>query len=331
MILLLGATGLLGHNVLKLLLQKGYRVRVIVREGSVIDQEVLACAAPGQISVVRGSVEDRKLLMSNLWGCGVAVNCSGTTDMSLTHLDDYIPINAELPATLARLMLETGGRTLIHVSSANTVDPGTVDKASDENTAFGGPFAGSLYARSKREGEMRLLEFAENHPDLRTVILLPGFMIGPYDMKPSSGKLLLSAYRKPLMAAPKGGKSFIDVRDVASAVLGAIVNPAARGRYLTTGTSLSLQAFFALQANVCGYKQAFIQLPRKLCLTVGALGDRIESHGHKNMATSRNVRQLLIEEYYDNTRARTELGMDLSPLDGAIRDFFADYERRRNS
>lgn len=331
MILLLGATGLLGHNVLKLLLQKGYRVRAIVREGSVVDPGVLACAAPGQLSLVRGSILDGKLLMSNLWGCDIAVNCSGTTDMTLTHLDDYLPLNSELPAMLARLMLETGGRTLIHLSSANTVDPGTAEKASDESTPFGGPFAASLYARSKREGERRLLEFAERHPGLRTVILLPGFMIGPYDMKPSSGKLLLSAYRKPLMAAPQGGKSFIDVRDVAAAVLGAIVNPDARGRYLTTGTALSLRDFFALQARVCGYRQSFIPLPRQLCLTVGAVGDRIESHGRRIMATSRNVRQLLVEEYYDNTRARTELGMSISPLEGAISDFFADYERRRNS
>ena len=331
MILLLGATGLLGHNVLKLLLQKGYHVRAIVREGSFIDPEVLACAVSGQLSVVTGSVLDSKLLMKELWGCDVAVNCAGTTDMSLTSIDDYLPVNAVLPATLARLMFETGGRALIHVSSANTVDPGTEERASDENTAFGGPFAASLYARSKREGEQRLLEFARSHPSLRTVVLLPGFMIGPYDMKPSSGKLLLSAYRKPLMAAPQGSKSFIDVRDVASAVLGAIVNPKASGRYLTTGKALSLQEFFCLQAKVCGYRQAFIPLPRKLCLTVGSVGDKLEERGRRSMATSRNIRQLLVGEYYDNTRARTELGMNVSPLEGAIRDFFTHYERRRNT
>ena len=325
MILLLGATGLLGQNLLKMLLQKGRSVRVVVREGSSIDPEVFAA---GPVDVIQGSILNDTVLERADRGCTQVVNCAGVTDMSLSRPEDYRPVNTELPLRLARLLDEGSGGVMVDVSSANTVCPGTAEQPSNEDTPFGGPFAASLYARSKRESEKLLLDFAETHRRTRVVILLPGFMIGPYDSKPSSGKLLNAGWRKPVMAAPPGGKSFIDARDVAAAIIGALDNPLAQGRYLTTGKALTLKDFYELQARVCGYSQKCFTLPRRLCLGVGSVGDRIESHGKQTSVTSRNIRQLLIEEYYDDSRARKELGMPSTPLEQSIKDYF-EYASRR--
>ena len=323
MILLLGATGLLGHNTLKLLLERGYAVRCIIREGSEIDPEVLSCAGQGQLETVRGSILDNKLLMSSLWGCDAAVNCAGVTDMSLSRLEDYRPVNTVLPQTLARMLYETGGRTLVDISTANTIAPGTAASPADESAPFGWPFSASLYARSKRESEQALAAFAEEHSRPRIVILLPGFMIGPYDRKPSSGKLLTTAYREPVMAVPRGGKSFVDARDVAAAILGAIENPQAHGRYLATGTALTLKEFYELQARVCGYRQLCFTIPNAICRAVASVGDARERKGRSSLAVSRNIQQLQAEEWYDNSRARLELGMPQTPIEQSIKDFFA--------
>ena len=325
MILLLGATGLLGQNLLKMLLQQGRSVRVVEREGSAIDPSILAT---GPVDVIQGSILNDSVLEHAVYGCKQIINCAGVTDMALSRPEDYRPINTELPLKLARLLDAVTGGVLVDVSSANTVCPGPAGQPSNEDTPFGGPFAASLYARSKRESEKLLLDFAQGHRFTRIVILLPGFMVGPYDSKPSSGKLLDAAYRKPVMAVPSGGKSFIDVRDVAAAAIGALDNPLAQGRYLTTGKAMSIKEFYQLQAQVCGYRQTFVQLPRKLCLAVGGMGDRIERHGHKTSATTRNIRQLLVEEYYDDTRARVELGMPNTPLEQSIKDYF-EYAARR--
>ena len=328
MILLLGATGLLGHNVLELLLRQGRRVRCIVRQGSSIDPAVLAQTAEGQVDIVTGSLLDEDLLIRCMDGCNEVVNCAGITDMSLPRIDDFRPVNTWLPLKLAELLDAASGGTLVDVSTANTVAPGTSDNPSNEDAPFGGPFSASLYARSKRESERALLAFADTHLRTRIVILLPGFMTGPFDRKPSSGKLLLAAYRKPLMAVTRGGKSFVDVRDVAAAVVGALSNPLAQGRYLTTGKALSLKEFYSIQSKVCGYRQRYLMLPRRLCLAVGRLGDWLERQGKGNLFTSRNVRQLLVEEYYDDSRARRELGMSNTPLEQSIKDFFEYHERR---
>ena len=325
MILLLGASGLLGHNVLRLLLERGQRVRVLLRPGSGLLPEACHFEPGREIpppEILRGSLLDPDTLLRAAQGCDAIINCAGTTDMSLRRQEDYDPVNRDLPARLCRILDDTGIRTLVHTSTANTIAPGPREHPTDESAPFAAPFDRSLYALSKRAGEQALLAYAAEHPERRIVIVNPGFMVGPFDPRPSSGTLLLAAWRKPLMAAPCGGKSFLHVRDAATAVCNAL-QQGATGRYLLTGESLTLKEFYALQAQVCGYRQRFATLPTPLVRLAGRLGDLVRALGLRSMLCTLNVRQLLIEEWYDNGKATRELGLPHTPVADAIRDFFS--------
>ena len=325
MVLLIGATGLLGHNLLKLLLEKGTSVRCIVRRGSTLLEEVTSLAKTGQLELVTGSPLDEALLKSAMAGCSAVVNCAGITDMTLPSIDDYRPLNTGLPLMIASFMEEAVTEVFVEVSTANTIAPGTRENPSDESAPFGGPFTDSLYARSKKEAEDALMQFGGKG---RIVIVNPGFMVGPYDVKPSSGALLLASYKKPVMVAPDGGKSFVDVRDVAAAILGAIENTSASGRYLLTGEAMTFREFYTLQAGVCGYKQKFLTPHEFTAKAFGYVGDTLARLGIHNIALSHNIRQMLIQEFYDNSRARDELAMPSTPISESIRDFFDERSRR---
>ena len=92
MVLLLGASGLLGHNVLRVLSERGVPVRVLLRPGT-----ELLFPAP---DVVRGSLLDPDTLLAAAAGCDAIINCAGTTDMRLPHTEDFLPVNRDLPALL---------------------------------------------------------------------------------------------------------------------------------------------------------------------------------------------------------------------------------------
>ena len=242
--------------------------------------------------------------------------------MRLPRPEDFFPVNRDLPALLCRLLEQTGIRTLVHTSTANTVAPGMRERPSDESAPFAAPFDRSPYAISKRAGETVLLDWAAAHPDRRVVVVNPGFMMGAYDVKPSSGKLLLAGWRRPLMAGPHGGKSFVPVCDAATAICNALERGGS-GRYLLTGEALTLKEFYALQARVCGYRQHFVTLPAPLVRLAGRLGDLLRRLGLRSMLCTHNTDQLLVEEWYDSTKADRELGFPHTPLADAIRDFFA--------
>ena len=316
-VLLLGSTGLLGRNTLDALVEKGHSVVALVRNRDGLSP------LPQGVTVVEGSILDVAALRSAAEGCQAIVNCAGTTDMSLLKYDDYLPVNKALTEHIVQIMDELHISTYVHVSSANTIGYGTRQRPGTEADDIRSPFAESLYARSKQEAEKILLWEAQQHPDRHIVILNPGFMVGAYDAKPSSGKLLLAAFKRPLMAVPGGGKSFVHVRDVAAAAANALTMGRNGERYLLTGEEMSLKDFYALQAEVCGYSQRIIVLPRWLVRFAGRVGDLLRWAGIATQLSTRNVRQLLVMEYYSSDKARRELAFSVTSLRTAISDFFA--------
>ena len=318
MVLLLGASGLLGRNVLEELLQRGVPVRALVRS---------PLSVPG-VEVVRGSVLDDEDLAAAARGCSAIINCAGTTDMTLPSVRDFYPMNRDLPLRLCGMLDLCDIPVLIHVSTANTLVPGTREHPSDENAPFGAPYDRSAYAVSKHEGEKGILAYARQHPEKRVVVLNPGFMLGAFDSKPSSGRLMLMGYRKPLMLVTPGAKSFLHVRDAATAIVNALDR--GEGRYLLCGQCMSLKDFYALQARRMHYRQLCLVVPAFLLRVVGALGTVLQKLGIRNIFFWNNTRQLLVQEWYSSNRAREELKYPRTDIGEGIEDFFRWWNVYKN-
>lgn len=304
-VLLLGATGLLGHNVLQRLMAEGHEVVALVRRANGIRLQ------QGGWQMIVGSPLDYEVLAKSAEGCDAIVNCAGCTDMSLRRYEDFLPVNRDLCRMLVRLMDEQGIGTLVHTS--------TVDALNGVR---------SFYADSKREGEQMILEAAKE--GRHVVAINPGFMLGPWDVKPSSGRMLLAAYRKPLMFTPKGGKAFVHVRDVAQAIVNALTRGENGVRYIAVNgqSCLSIRELYEIQAKVCGYRQKVFLAPNWLLLTAGRVGDVLRWMGVKTQVSTCNIKQLLVREYYDSSRAISDLGMPQTSIEEAIKEF---HEWRKNN
>ena len=320
-VLLLGATGLLGHNVLQRLMDDGHQVVVLVRRADAIRLE------RQEWETVTGSLLDYKTLEKAVKGCDAIVNCAGTTDMSLRKYEDYLPVNKNLCEMLVMLMNEHGISTLVHASTVNTIGYGAVGQPADESAPMQPPFKGSFYADSKYEGERIILSAATE--SRHVIVVNPGYMIGPYDVKPSSGKMLLAAYKRHLMFAPKGGKAFVHVDDVARAMVTALTEGTNGSRYIVVDGNgmLTIKQLFELQARVCGYKQRVLVCPNALLRMAGVVGDVLRWTGVRTQVSSRNIKQLLVREYYDNGHALCDLHIEQTSVEKAIADFY-EYRKK---
>jgi len=313
-VLLIGATGLLGRNVLNVLVRRGFDVVCLLRNPERLHNE--------DVTAIGGDILSLSDLEHAATGCDAVINCAGTTDMSLRHLDDYLPVNKTLCHNIVTVADRLRISSVVHVSTANTVGNGTAQLAGNESMPPSEPFASSLYTRSKLAGERIITDYALSHPESHVVVLNPGFLVGPFDSKPSSGKLLMAAYRRPIMPVPSGGKSFAHVVDVASAVVNALSMGRNGERYLLTGNNLRISDFYAVQASVCGYRQTRFIVPRFLLSVVGFVGDFLRFCGLRTQVSSSNIRQLQTVEYYSYEKAARELDYQVSPVQSAIKDFF---------
>ena len=301
-VLVTGANGLLGHHVVMELLKNKHSVQIIVRNCQHIYFDLHL------VTVFEGDFTDYNTLKQAAEGCDAIIHVAAVTATNLLKLDDYRLINVKGVSQVIQVAHESDIRNIVYISSANTIGYGIKQFPADEHAAIQYPFSKSFYAQSKAESEQLLVE-ASKSPEQHIIIINPTFMLGAYDTKPSSGKLLLMGYKRRMLLLPGGGKNFVDVRNVAIAACNALTQGRNGERYLASGINLSFKEYYNLQKQVGDYDQKIMVLPDFIWLFLGRAGDLLRMLGIKTDPGTINLRQLLLQEYYSNQKAKNELNL----------------------
>jgi len=312
-VLVTGANGLLGHHVVMELLNRHHSVHVIVRSAHNIHFDLK------RVTLFEGDFTNHESLTCAARGCDAIIHCAAVTDPSFLKYEDFRSINVAGVVTVLKVLREQKIKTLVYISSANTIGFGNEQLPADERFPIQFPFSESFYAQSKEASE-QLVAQASNKTGQHVVIINPTFMIGAYDTKPSSGKLLLMGYKRKVMFTPRGGKNFVAASAVANAVCNALTMGRNGERYLASGTNLSFKEFYTLQKKMGNYPQHIYELPDGLLLAVGKIGDLLRKAGFKTELCTMNIRQLLVHEYYSNNKAKVELNLLENDLGVAIKE-----------
>ena len=94
------------------------------------------------------------------------------------------------------MVIYCGVKKFIYVSTANAFGYGTLTKLGSENEEIKVPFSKLYYALSKLKAQQSVLL---RKKEIDVITVNPTFLIGPYDSKPSSGKIILLGYQKRLV------------------------------------------------------------------------------------------------------------------------------------
>jgi len=195
-----GATGFIGRRLASALLQRGFRVRAVIRPGKVSDDRL-----PSACEQVPADLADADALAAAVAGCSAVVYCAGS--VRGRSAADFDAANvAGVRAMLEALQRSDGAPPLLLISSLAASRPGLSD-----------------YSRSKREGEMAL----HGKPELPWTILQPPAVYGPGDREMMP---VLKMARRGLLAhaGPADQRlSLLHVDDLAEAVVCWLSNPGA--------------------------------------------------------------------------------------------------------
>lgn len=305
-----GATGLLGTNVILKLLQNGYSVTALVRQKS---------------SWLGEENENLKLVEADLL-CDISVyltdmdciiHVAAETRQNLIRYDEYRKVNYEAVVNLFTHAELMGVKKFLFVSTANTLGFGNTAFLGSEKAPQIYPFTHSLYAQSKLEAEEYLLKNSKNTD---VIIVNPTFMIGAYDSKPSSGKIIFWVWKKKLIFYPKGGKNFVHVEDAANGIVNAVEKGKNGEKYLLANENLSYREFFKKVNRITRQNPIMIPIPNKLLSFLGLIGDVLRKFKIKTDLSSSNMKALQISNYYSNQKSIEELGVQYQPIDKAIKD-----------
>ena len=156
---------------------------------------------------------------------------------------------------------------------------------------------------------------------LDVVIVNPAFMLGPWDWKPSSGRMLLEIARGRGLFAPRGTVSVCDVRDVAAGILAAAEKGQTGRRYILAGQTISYLDAWRLFARVTGSRRPW-GCPGPVALWVaGQVGDLVTRiTGHEPDVNSAAIALARLPKHYSSQRARRELDYQNRALEETVQD-----------
>ena len=216
-ILVTGANGLLGHHVVMELLERNEQVSIIVRSTANIYFNLQ------RVHIFKGDFTDYETLKKAANGCDAVIHAAAVTVTHLLHYSDYEKVNVRGSANVLRVCDELGINNIVFISSSNTIGYGTSENPANEHSPIKFPFTNSHYAQSKLAAEQLFFE-ASHQPDKHIIIINSCFLIGGYDTKNSSGRLVKMGYKKPVLFIPRGGKNFVPAKSVARAAFNALKN-----------------------------------------------------------------------------------------------------------
>ncbi len=298
--LVTGATGMVGNNVARLLTARGDKVRVLVRQ-----QTNVPSLAGLPLEIAHGDIRDQASVQAAMAGVTHVVHAAAEVRIGWTGMQSQREINVRGTQLVAGAARAAGAR-MVYVSSVNALGLGSRATPGNEDS----PPVGSVpcpYVITKREAERVLL--AEVAAGLDAVIVNPAFMLGPWDWKPSSGKLLLEIASGWALMAPPGGNDVCDVRDVAAGVLAALDRGATGRRYILGGEPLSFVEIFRMLAEITGVRPPVRKARWPALWVIGNWGDlRTEITGREPATNSAAVAMSALEHHYSYARAAAELG-----------------------
>ncbi|MBN1343604.1 MAG: SDR family NAD(P)-dependent oxidoreductase [Phycisphaerae bacterium] len=314
-VLVTGADGLLGSNLVRELLADDHSVRCLILPGS---RSATLDGLP--VEKVEGDVCDEGFSLSDaMAGCDGVFHCAAITDL-WADADLVWKVNFEGTRRVLNACLAASIKRLVFVSSASCFEPGPICAPGDETGAFPAAYRGTPYVESKHRATELVREYA-NARGLDAVIVAPTFLLGPYDARPSGGELVRQFIRRPMAFVPPGGRSFAYAPDVARAMLSAMDKGRTGQTYILGGHNLCYRDFFSQVAKIAGLRSPRRTLPGSAVLLAGTMASFFGHIVRKRPKLNRSVARFsLLGAYYSSTKATDELGASQSPIETGTED-----------
>ena len=316
-VLVTGPDGLLGSNLIRELLSRGYSVTAMMEN----DKKSLTIENLPIQRIVANLLNTQDIINATV-GVDIVIHCAASTSMFPARSEIINKVNIGGTQNIVDACKKNKVKRLIYVGTANSFGSGNLDNLGTEKNLYSSEHYGLDYMDSKYKAQLIVLENAKNG-SLNAIVVNPTFMIGPFDSRPSSGEMLLSVYKRKIPGYTLGGKNFISVKDVAVAITNAITNARNGECYILGNENLTYKQAFEKIAKTIGVNPPRLKFPTKAVLAFGKINSFLATTFKYTTKMPYELTLLSSEiHYYSSAKARDELGLPQTPIEVAIKDCF---------
>jgi dihydroflavonol-4-reductase len=316
-LLVTGGTGYVGSHAVAALTKAGHRVRILARSPG----RVTAALAPLGVSGVEtsvGEVTDPVAVEGALDGCEAVLHAASVFSMDPRRADEMRSVNVRGTDTVLGTAHRLGLDPIVHVSSELALLPPAKGEVLTTDSPLGR--SGWPYCRSKAASELVARRYQDGGAPV--VSVMPAAVWGPHDPHFGEGvTLATNVLKRRIPVVPPGGMHIADVRDVA-ATLAAVMEPR-RGqrRYLVGGHYISMPDLVSTLADLSNRRVPCITVPSWFLAAFGRTADIMQRRVRTQLPwTGEGIWVLNCAAHCDDSKARTELGVEPRPLRETLAD-----------
>jgi len=313
MILVTGGSGLVGKELITQLLAKGEKVTAIFNKTQLpsfnspllYQQQCNILDVPGLEAIMQQQQVQQ------------VYHCAAIVTFNPARKQELFKINIEGTANVVNAALNTGVKKLVHVSSVAALGRIRENETVTETMNWTEETSNSNYGKSKYLAEMEVWRgIAEG---LDAVMVNPTMILGDGDWNAGSSQIFKSVYNEfPWYS--DGVTGFVDVRDVAKAMIALMESTISSERFIINAEDKSFKEVFTLIANAFGKKPPHKKVTPFLAQIVWRL-EAIKSvfTGKDPLVTKETAKTALATVHFDNSKLKQFLpGFQYTPLEETI-------------
>jgi dihydroflavonol-4-reductase len=323
MILVTGASGLVGSHLLQLLILKGHSVRALYRN------EIPVIENTKGVDWVKGDITDINSLEDALQNIDQVYHCAAIVSFNPSKKASLHKINIEGTANVVNACLVCGVKKLLFVSSVAALGRIREDKPIDETMNWSEETSNSEYGKTKYMAELEAWRGMSE--GLQVAVVNPVIILGSGDWNNGSSGIFKSAYNE-FPWYTEGSSGFVDVKDVVAALLLIMESSTSGERFILSGSNAQYRQVFCLIANAFNKKMP----NKKVTPFLAAIVWRIEAlkaffSGKDPLLTKETAKTARAKVSFNNSKFLSSFPeFKYTPLESSIKRICTELKKKYN-
>jgi dihydroflavonol-4-reductase len=308
--LVTGGAGLVGNELIKQLLDAGEEVKAIYHSTPIPFSH-------SSLEIVQCDILDVIALEEVMQGITHVYHSAALVSYDPKDRQKLLKINIEGTANVVNACIDAGVEKLVHVSSVSALGRIRNKELVTEKMNWTEETSNSNYGKSKYFGEIEVWRGIGE--GLKAVIVNPSLILGGENWETSSSAIFKNVYNE-FPWYTNGVSGFVDVRDVARAMILLMNSEITSERFILNGENLSYKEIFSLIAKCFAKKTP----SKKVTPFLAELIWRMETMkswftGKKHLLTKETARTAQAKVYFDNSKILSALtGFQFTPVKNTI-------------
>ncbi len=324
MVLITGASGLVGSHLLRQLVMNGEKVKALYRSA------IPAMEGADKVEWIKGDILDIIALEEAMTDVQQVYHCAAIVSFNPRKKAIMHKTNVEGTANVVNACLDAGVQKLLFVSSVAALGRIRQDKPINETMNWTEATSNSEYGKTKYLAELEVWRGIGE--GLNSVIVNPSLILGAGDWTKGSSELFRSAYGE-FPWYTEGTSGFVDVADVVRAMMLLMkMDMVSAERFILSGENLSFKEVFTRIA------ENFHKRPphRKVTPFLASIVWRLEAvkslfTGKDPMLTRETAQTAAAKVQFDNTKLkRFFLNFEYTPMAVTLERICAELQKKYN-